>query len=296
MIGKDPAKYGFGDIDYLPPIEFDHVTVTQPVNLRQMAEKMNLNYEDFKALNPKFKGEVAPVKGSDLVLRIPPGTNEAAVVAAASSVVERVEYVADSGDNQVYRIRRGDNLGSIARRYRTSIAYIRDLNDLPRGKKLRVGMKIYVPDRTPLRDRSDRTSVAKQTKSVPVSAVVAAGTEGNDSSGRFYIVQSGDSLYTIAQKYSTSVSQLQRMNNIKRGRLIKIGMKIRVPGGSPDSSSAREVAKNKVHVVKRGENLSDIASKYNVSLSDIKSKNKIRNPSSILIGARIVIPPSDSAQ
>jgi len=296
MIGKDPAKYGFGDIDYLPPIEFDHVTVTQPVNLRQMAEKMNLNYEDFKALNPKFKGEVAPVKGADLVLRIPPGTNEAAVVAAASSVVERVEYVADSGDTQVYRIRRGDNMGSIARRYRTSIAYIRDLNDLPRGKKLRVGMKIYVPDRTPLRDRSDRTSVAKQTKSVPVSAVVAAGTEGNDSAGRFYIVQSGDSLYTIAQKYSTSVSQLQRMNNLKRGRLIKIGMKIRVPGGSPDSSSAREVAKNKVHVVKRGENLSDIASKYNVSLSDIKTKNKIRNPSSIVVGARLVIPPTESNQ
>jgi Soluble lytic murein transglycosylase and related regulatory proteins (some contain LysM/invasin domains) len=294
MIGKDPAKYGFGDIDYLPPIEFDHVTVTQPVNLRQMAEKMSVNYEDMKALNPKFKGEVAPVKGSELVLRIPPGMNEAAVVAAASSVAERVEYVADSGDTQTYRIKRGDNMGSIARRFRTSVAYIRDLNDLPRGKKLRVGMKIYVPDRTPLRDRSDRESIAKKTKSVPVSAVVAAGTEGSDSSGRYYIVQSGDSLYTIAQKYSTSVSQLQRLNNLKRGRLIKIGMKIRVPGG-PDSTSVREVAKNKVHVVKRGENLSDIATKYNVSLSDIKAKNKIRNPSSIIVGARIVIP-AESAQ
>src|SRR5690606_22915050 len=54
MIGKDPAKYGFDDIDYLPPIEFDHITVSQPVNLRMMAEKLNLNYEDFKALNPKF--------------------------------------------------------------------------------------------------------------------------------------------------------------------------------------------------------------------------------------------------
>jgi membrane-bound lytic murein transglycosylase D len=86
------------------------------------------------------------------------------------------------------------------------------------------------------------------------------------------------------------------MNNLKRGRLIKIGMKIRVPGGSPDSSSAREVAKNKVHVVKRGENLSDIASKYNVSLSDIKTKNKIRNPSSIVVGARLVIPPTESNQ
>lgn len=298
MIAKEPEKYGFGEIDYLPPIEFDHITLTKPVNLRAMSDKLGLNYEDFKALNPRFKGEVATLKGSDLILRIPPGMTEQAVVAANDSVVESVQFIADSGDTQIYRIRQGDTLSTIARRYRTTVAYLRDLNDLPRRKPLRVGMRVYVPDRTPVKDRpATRESLAKRSKN---SGSVVKNTVSVSTDGRHYIVQSGDSLYTIARKYSTSVSELQRLNNIKRGRVLKVGMKIIVPG--PDSTSMNrgvastvakapaKKAKNKVHVVRRGENLSAIAAKYNVPMTDIKEKNNIRNPSSLMVGARIVIP------
>ncbi|MGE5085206.1 MAG: LysM peptidoglycan-binding domain-containing protein [Bacillota bacterium] len=295
LIAKDPAKYGFEDIDYLPPIEFDHITVNKPVNMRQMADKMGLNYEDFKALNPKFKGEVAPLKGQDLVLRIPPGTNEAATVAANESFVTDLQFIADSGDTQKYRIRRGDNLKTIARRYRTSVAYLRDLNDLPRKTRLKVGMSIYVPDRTPLRERSssrDVSTVAKRSaRPTPTKSVDTAVADM--TGGRYYVVQSGDSLFSIAQKYSTSVSELQRTNNIKRRTKLKLGMKLKIPG-AVDSSSAREVARNKVHVVKKGDNLSDIAAKYNVSLNQLKQRNKIRNPASLIVGARLVIPTAET--
>jgi membrane-bound lytic murein transglycosylase D len=88
LIAKDPEKYGFAEIDYMTPIEFDHITVDRPLNLRVMAEKMNINYEDFKDLNPKFKGEVAPLKANNKIeLRIPPGTSDAALVAANESIV-----------------------------------------------------------------------------------------------------------------------------------------------------------------------------------------------------------------
>lgn len=295
LIAKEPAKYGFEDIDYLPPIEFDHITVNKPVNLRQMADKMSLNYEDFKALNPKFKGEVAPVKGQELVLRIPPGTNEAAMVAANAAFVDQVQFVADQGDTQSYKIRRGDNLKTIARRYRTSVAYLRDLNDLPRKTRLKVGMSIYVPDRTPLKDRSDRKSTANVAKHDSSGKKSSALAGMDNEGGRYHIVQTGESLFTIAQKYSTSVSQLQNLNNIKRRSKLKLGMKLKLPvSGNPNSSSAREVAKNKVHVVKKGESLTDIASKYNVAISKIQARNKIRNPSSLIVGARITIPAVES--
>ena len=288
LIGKDPAKYGFGEIDYLPPIEFDHITISKAVNLRQISDKLNLNYEDFKALNPKFKGEVATPKGSGLTLRIPPGTSEAALIAANESVVENVQFIADSGDVQVYRVRRGDSLGSIARRYRTTVAYLRDLNDLPRRKAMRVGMKLYVPDRTPLKERSKSVVASNKTNT---STVVA----NQSADSRYYVVQSGDSLFTIARKYSTSVSELQRLNNMKRGKTLKVGMKLKVP--SPDnSSSAREVYKAKFHVVRRGENLSAIAAKYKVSAADIQQKNKIRNPGSLLVGTRFLSPSNESKQ
>lgn len=310
LIAKDPAKYGFDGIDYMPPIEFDHITFNKPVNLHQMADKMNLNYEDFKALNPKFKGEVAPVKeGNTIALRIPPGMNEIALQAANDSVVDKVQFVADTGDTQTYRIRSGDSLYTIARRYRTTVAYLRDLNDISRGKLLRIGMRIQVPDRTPVKNRRG-TAVASHSKKSS-KAPANAGSVVQEAGGRVYIVQSGDSLYTIAQKYSTSVAQLQKLNNLRRGRLLKIGVKIRLPDSdadkdeaknksSVDSGSARKVAsirkvakkkaRVKVHVVKRGENLDKIAHKYKVSTSDIQEKNKIKNPSKVMVGARLLIP------
>lgn len=294
MIGKNPAQYGFTDLDYMPAIEFDTIEFDKPVNLRLMAEKMNYPYEDFKALNPRFKGEVAPAKDNKLTLRIPVGQSELALIAAAGSVVEKVEYVASS-DTQVYRVRRGDNLSTIARRFRTTIAYLRDVNDLPRGRSLKIGQRLYVPDRTPVSNR--QVARAASNGSQTAQAVRVASNGG--VAGRFHIVQSGDNLYTIARRYGTTVQELSRLNNIQRGRVLRVGTRLRLPGDDSTSaprqssnSNARRPAsaRSKVHVVRRGENLSLIAQRYNVAVSDLKRQNKLRNPSHVMVGARLVIP------
>ncbi len=207
LIAKNPSKYGFDGIDYMPPIEFDHVTINQPVNLRLMAEKMNINYEDFKALNPKFKGEIAPLDSDNILgLRIPPGSYEIAMNAAKDSGTDKVEYVADQEEIQSYKVRRGDNFSTIARKFRTSVAYLRDINDFARKKKLRAGQKIFVPDRTPLKEKRPE--------------LVA---------GRFHIVQPGDSLASIAEKYKVRVIDLKKANNLSRRSKLKSGVKLVLP-------------------------------------------------------------------
>jgi len=307
LIAKDPDKYGFGEIDYMTPIEFDHVTLDKPVNLRVMAEKMGINYEDFKDLNPKYKGEIAPMKAENkLELRIPPGTAEQATVAANESIVEKVEFVADAGDTQVYRIRRGDSLHSVARKYRTTVAYLRDLNDIPKGKRLSVGMKLYVPDRTPVASNR-KVVVAKKKSSGKEPAVAASATPTTEAgNGRFYTVQSGDTLSSIAKKYSVSITQLKRANNIRRGRMLKVGIRLQIPGNTENTSNdgaKRTVsAKNKValkskyHVVRKGDNLASIAGKYKVSLASIQNSNKKINPSKLYVGAKIFIPQAVAAE
>ncbi len=207
LIAKNPEKYGFEGIDYLPPIEFDHITVSQPINLRLMAEKMNLNYEDFKALNPKFKGEIAPLEtDSTLGLRIPPGSYEIALTASNESIADNVEYVADQKEIQSYKIKKGDTLSSVARRYRTTVAYLRDINDFSRKKKISVGNKIFVPDRTPLKEKRPELAAKK-----------------------FHIVQRGDNVGSIAKKYNTSVSTLKKLNKLKSKSSLKIGSRILLP-------------------------------------------------------------------
>lgn len=210
LIAKNPDKYGFEGIDYMPPIEFDHISVDQPINLRLMAEKMNINYEDFKALNPKFKGEIAPLEaGNKLGLRIPPGSYEAAAVAYKESTVDKVEYVADQNEMQLYKIRKGDTLSTVARRYRTTVAYLRDINDFTRKKKLRVGQRIFVPDRTPLKEKRPEL-VAKASK-------------------KFHIVQKGDNVASIAKKYKTTVSTIKKINRLKSKSNLRIGSRIYLP-------------------------------------------------------------------
>ncbi|MCB0368237.1 MAG: LysM peptidoglycan-binding domain-containing protein [Bdellovibrionales bacterium] len=293
MIAKNPDKYGFDGIDYLPPIEFDSIELLTPVNLRLMAEKMNYNYEDLKALNPKFKGEVAPLSNSKLQLRVPVGMLETAKVAAVEAKVDKVEFIADSDETRVYRIRRGDSLWTIARKFRTTIAYLRDLNDLQRRKKLRIGYRLWVPDRTPMLLK--RKSIARSK-----SAKKAEATSYIDGVTKYYIVQNGDSLFSIAQKYNTTVNELKKINRIRRGRFLKIGVKLRLPAQADDKNEKategsakntfRRKSKPRYHVVKRGDNLRKISLKYDVSFDKLKRKNRIKNPSKILVGSRLVLP------
>lgn len=291
MIAKNPDKYGFGGIDYLPAIEFENITLDKPVNLRLMAEKMSYNYEDIKALNPKFKGEVAPLKGETLILRVPPSLVSESLLAAQEAVVEKVEYVADAGDLQTYRIRSGDNLSTIAQRYRTTVAYLRDVNDIPRSRVLRIGMRLLVPDRTPLKSRKDRGQYYAKIEKDNEAKKTASGS-------RYHLVQSGDSLSTIAKKYNTSVSTLKRMNNLRSGRIIRAGTRLAVPGGAPvdegrqpaGQNSSRLKKSKSVHVVRKGDTLGDIADRYRISMRELQDHNRIRNPSAIAVGTRLQIP------
>lgn len=224
LIAKNPDKYGFDGIDYMPPIEFDHISLDKPINLRLMAEKMNLNYEDFKALNPRFKGEIAPLnKDKSLGLRIPPGAYEMAIAAAQDSVADDEVFVADQNEFQDYRVKRSDTFSTIARKFRTTVAYLRDVNDYPRKKKLRVGAKILVPDRTPLEEKRPDLAVKIKKKKRPTAAVHSK----NDP--KYHIVKKGENLSVIAKKYSVSVAALKKVNKLKPKSTLRFGTKLTLP-------------------------------------------------------------------
>ncbi|MFN3454367.1 MAG: LysM peptidoglycan-binding domain-containing protein [Pseudobdellovibrio sp.] len=222
LIAKNPDKYGFEGIDYMTPIEFDHLELTQPVNLRVMAEKMNINYEDFKDLNPKYKGEIAPLDGTKLSLRIPPGSSEVAMLAANDSIASIVDFVPDQDETQIYKVRSGDNLAKIARKFRTSVAYLREINDFSRKKRIRVGQKILVPDRTPLNDRPTKTKTTNSGKNKSQKKRMVA-------SPNFYVVKKGDNLAKIAQKFSLSVTELSKANNLQRKTKLRAGTRLTIP-------------------------------------------------------------------
>jgi membrane-bound lytic murein transglycosylase D len=228
LIAKNPDKYGFEGIDYMTPIEFDHMTLDQPMNLKLLAEKMDINYEDFKDLNPKYKGEIAPLDEGKLNLRIPPGTLQAALEAAKVSIASIVDFVPDQNEFLTHRVRRGDTLSGIARKYRTNIAYIREINELPRKRKLRIGQRILVPDRAPksrTKESQRRSKVQKKSK-----ALSAQNSESKRAVKRaFHIIRRGDSLSSIADKYKISVKDLQKENRLVRRTKVLSGQRLALP-------------------------------------------------------------------
>lgn len=205
LIAKNPQNYGFDKIDYLPAISFDSLEFNETINLRQVSEKIDYNYEDIKALNPKFKGEIAPAYRGKLNLRIPKGYQTASLEAARTSVASIDRFVPDKIEYERYRIRRGDNLSLIARKYRTNIAYLKEINNLNSRSVLRIGQRIFVPDRTPIKIKN-----VSQKKS------------------NYHIVKKGENLSTISKKYNVTLVKLKQKNKLTAKSILIPGMRLKI--------------------------------------------------------------------
>lgn len=100
---------------------------------------------------------------------------------------------------------------------------------------------------------------------------------------RTYVVKAGDNLSNIALKYKTTVSELVKLNNIKNANLIHPGQVLKLPNGTSEPI---------IYIVKKGDNLSKIASKFNTNWKTIYEKNKTTigsNPSKIYAGQKLFI-------
>lgn len=115
--------------------------------------------------------------------------------------------------------------------------------------------------------------------------------------GGYYIVQSGDTLSGIAEKYNTTYQVLAQLNGISNPNLIYPGEKILLPSGSnsSDSSSSGSSSDSGYYIVQSGDTLSGIASKYDTTVSVLVQLNGISNPNLIYPGEKIILPGGSSS-
>jgi membrane-bound lytic murein transglycosylase D len=149
-------------------------------------------------------------------------------------------------------VKRGDTLSTIAARYGTTVSELRRLNGIPgRSSLIRVGQRLVVGEDV---DKSGTTTT--------------------------HVVRRGETLSSIALRYDMSVSDVRQLNGMSSGQsLIRAGQKIVVLGPA-----------GAVHVVRRGDTLTEIAVSYGVRLSDLLYVNKLSRKSVIYPGQEIHIP------
>ncbi len=251
-IGKNLEKFGFVEKpkEYLQPMEL--VKVPSPVKFKRIAQHTQFSENDIAELNPHlFKKMTPPGKRKYYHLWVPKHKIDQVSNSYAAIEKHRINglklrrrYVAGSS-RRVHRVRRGQNLSTIARRYGTSVGKIKRLNGL-RSSRIYVGQRLKVKGRA---RRSVASSKYKQ----------------------YHRVRRGENLTRIARKYGTTVAKLKRLNGMRKGR-IYVGQKLSLmPGG-------KKVARNKVrrYRIRRGDNLSTIARKFGLTIRKLKQLNNLR--------------------
>jgi membrane-bound lytic murein transglycosylase D len=213
IIAKEPAKYGFADVAYLPPIEFDTVAIPSRTDLELVATICEVSYQTIRDLNPELRRWCTPPDYQGYVLKIPKGKKslfetEYAKVPEDKRFTEKIVYTR-------YRARKRDTVAAVARRFGTTPQVIAELNHLGKVKKLR-GKVLLVP-----------VPAVSAEEGAPAKTARAVKGRG-DSKGfnKYYTVKRGDTLHALAKRFNVSTRILSAWNNLKGKVALRPGRRL----------------------------------------------------------------------
>ncbi|MBI4844825.1 MAG: transglycosylase SLT domain-containing protein [Nitrospirae bacterium] len=138
-IATYPEKYGFDNLNDAAPFIYDEVLIKTPMDLGTVALFTGVSLSDIKELNPELKYWCTPLNVKEYTLRIPNGTKEAFEEKVAEVGEDELFYV------QPYKVKKGDTIGSIAKKLNSSTEAIIQMNSLGSNAVIIAGKEILVP-------------------------------------------------------------------------------------------------------------------------------------------------------
>ncbi len=167
LIANSPQDFGFEDLEYHPPLNYDRVTISSPVDLEIIADCAETTVEVIKELNPELRRWCTPPDVSEYTLRVPEGKKDI-FLKNLSQVPEEKLFTLD-----IYKVKKGDTFKGISKKTGIPVQIILDLNSLEKIMPLKEGTKIYLPPKGKfVLDKDDRTLIKKaalkQNKKTPV--------------------------------------------------------------------------------------------------------------------------------
>jgi len=218
IIAKEPAKYGFADVAYLPPIEFDTVSIPGRTDLDLVARLLDVSSGTIRELNPELRRGCTPPDYPGYLLKIPKGTRarfliEYGKVPADQRFTEQIDYVR-------YRAGKGDTLESVAQRFGARPDEIAAINGIKHGRKLR-GKLLRVPA------KAGSEQGAAVVQATPVRSAVSPGKKFEAKEVvKYYTVKRGDTLTSLAKRFNVSTRIIAAWNNLKAKTTLMPGKRI----------------------------------------------------------------------
>ena len=305
----------------------DTIMIKQQLSFKQIGDLLDVPVAQLQLLNPSYKLNVVPFyKDQNHFLRLPQekiavfASNESQIYAYAEHELNKRERpfestralaIKDSASPSAkssngskttyYTVKRGDNLSSLADKYDVSafqikkwnnlksntIAYGKSLKIITGGNEAKSLKKESIIDTVPSQIISKNQSIVAKTAKEETTLTRGVAAKENAFT---YLVQKGDNLYTIAQKYNVTIAELQEWNNISNDNL-QYGALLQI--ASKELESKEEIAvvqerKDIEYVVQKGDNLNAIATKFGSSLADLRLWNKLAD-NKISIGKTLVV-------
>ncbi len=227
--------------------------------LEHVAKRLGIDVKTLENINPELKGKTLS-KGTKVKY---PKTE----TAVQEKPREEVKYI-------THKVKRGETLDSIAKKYGVSVEEIKKANNM-KNSRIATGKTLKIPVQITGGKETDRKQIAKaDTKDYEV-----------------YVVQkSGSRLEHVAKRLGIDVKTLENINPELKGKTLSKGTKVKYPKTETAvREKPREEVKYITHKVKRGETLDSIAKKYGVSVEEIKKANNMKN-SRIATGKTLKIP------
>jgi membrane-bound lytic murein transglycosylase D len=261
FIINNPEKYGLDAISVDDPLEYETLTVSKQIHLKNIAKEIDVDENILRELNPELRYRILPQE--QYPLKVPPGKGGVLLANLDNipiSYPPQPAYV-------YHRIRPGESLSTIARRYHSSVGKIMRANNLRRSSYIVAGRKLKIPQRGTMayRPKIDRA------KDFTIPST--------------HTVRRGDSLWIIAKRYGTTTKEIQSLNNLQTTQL-HIGQVLKLPGYKEEKIDTGDL---KVYLVKRGDSPFDIAQLHNMSLKRFLRINLLTPNSTIYPGQKLFI-------
>ena len=254
------------------------VDIGSQLDLAKAAELADLSLSQLQRLNPGFNRWATDPDGPHYLLL--PNHKVAAFneKLAKLSNNDRLAW-------QRYKIKNGDSLGKIAKKFNTEIALIKQINKV-KGTQIRAGKFLLIPVATASLD----SYILSQDQRL-------AKTQNRQLAGekRVHIVKSGDTLWDLSRSYNVSTRSIAKWNGMAPRDTIKPGQKlviwqkksIKSLANSQSTPNEQAIMRNINYRVRKGDSFARIADKFNVTIRDIErwnslSRNKYLQPGQML--------------
>lgn len=224
LIAKHPERFGF-HVEYEQPVETESVQVPDATDLHVLAKAADISFEQFHELNPELRRFCTPPGG--WTIKLPKGSKDAFVANYAQlDARDRLSFTE-------HKVEKGEPIGKIARAYGVSEAAIMRTNGIKSYRQIKPGRMLVIPMSSSahgLLAGSQLEDGRRHSRGQPRTMTGTMVSVQPPAAGAFYKVRPGDTLWNIAEKFSTTVEKLRKLNGLTghRARALQAGQTIAV--------------------------------------------------------------------